>query len=663
MRTAYMKFTIVLAVLVVMLCTSIMGVHNVQNTAYASDENYFDNTNVYEDLTSSTTNGEPFDIRNYAFNESKQASIFSFVEYCYSFKANMRSNYGLYIYVYNPQGKNFATNTKQNKIQMATEYRNGVPSRYDKFELKYCGKVEETNYKGLFYKFKIVNAETFLDKVNSNERRYDVSGFELVEYGKQNAKEYGVGGTYKFTGYSKGYGPDANAESTLTCVVDNLETCELEVHHTYFRTDGVSNLGSGHYNEVNTVYFELPNHFLEDYGNLQKIRAEWWEYKTQMAFVTDNNDFVNLANQYKYADASIYNPDQTNVLYRRNNKDIPFYAYAYDYWGSNGTEHWDHYWTYNLDLSPVKIGGVGSYTTLSSDTVSTRLPFVFYSQYQNEGSIFDFLMSHNSAGSVEGSVVANAIYSYEANSEDYIDCNGRPISKYCFVDDVDAGRTRGYNDVTIDLEDTFDLDSYDSNHSWWDKLWNFGINAPNTSEEYHNVNPIVILTGNDLLGTDSEISRRLLVNSNDINDLRTVYAHAQLNDCTVVLFRFANTDYFTVSASAQSTNDLYANGYAAQMTVFLDFDIIELTFNKDGEYTVIPVVASPIDIINSLTPPPKSLDWWKVILAVILLILLLLLLIPILPYIIKGVVWFVSAPIKAVKNIKKKKEANDDGNT
>ena len=190
MRTAYMKITIVLAVLVVMLCTSIMGVHNVQNTAYASDENFFDSTNVYEDLTASSVNGQPFDIRNYSFDESKSASLFSFVEYCYSFRANMRSNYGLYIYVYNPQGLNISTNTKQNKIQMATQYSNGVPSRYDKFELKYCGKVEETNYKGLFYKFKVVNSDTFLDKVNSNERRYDVSGIELLEYGKQNAKEY-----------------------------------------------------------------------------------------------------------------------------------------------------------------------------------------------------------------------------------------------------------------------------------------------------------------------------------------------------------------------------------------------------------------------------------------------------------------------------------------
>ena len=117
MRTVSIRLTLILAVIFVMLCTSFIGVHNYQNTAYA-DSISFDSTDVLEDLSSSTVNGQPFDIRNYPFDESKQTSLFSFVEYCYSFKANMRSNYGLYIYVYNPQGINFATNTQQNKIQI-----------------------------------------------------------------------------------------------------------------------------------------------------------------------------------------------------------------------------------------------------------------------------------------------------------------------------------------------------------------------------------------------------------------------------------------------------------------------------------------------------------------------------------------------------------------
>ena len=650
MRTASIRIILALAVILVMLCTPFVGVHNVKNTAYA-DSTSFDSTSVYVDLTTSTVNGEPFDIRDYSFDESKETSLFSFVEYCYSFKANMRSNYGLYIYVFNPKGLNFATNTKQNKIQMATAYENGTPSRYDKFNLIYCGKVEESNYKGLFYKFKISNAESFLKLVNSNERRYDVSGFELLEYGKQNAKEYGVGGTYKFTGYSKGYGPDASAESTLTCDVENLETCELEVNHTYFRTEGVSSLGSGHYNEVNTVYFELPNHFLRDYGNLQKIRAEWWEYKTKKMFVTSNKDFYD---NYLLPNVGVNDNSSFSMWYGFQHSSVssgsaPFVVVnTYDTYS----------WAYNIKSSYEQFwnGSTDSVTVYSSDD---NYFYSFYSSVSNVNDVFSFLYSKPIAGDVASNVVQDWVYTY-ANNQNLTDYEkigeDRNIPAMLFESYVDNGRTRGHNDVTIDLEDTFNLSSYDSNHSWWDKIWDFGFSWPSTSEEYHDVEPIKIVKASDLAGTSSMISKNLLVNEDDVDDIQAMYAHAVLNDCSVVLFRFASTDYFARGVGRDGVAESNADTYCAQETMFFDFDIIELTFNKDGVYTVIPVVASPIDVVNGISAPPRTLDWWKLVLAALLLILLLILLAPILPYIIKGIVWLVAAPFKAIKKMKRKKE-------
>jgi len=124
----------------------------------------------------------------------------------------------------------------------------------------------------------------------------------------------------------------------------------------------------------------------------------------------------------------------------------------------------------------------------------------------------------------------------------------------------------------------------------------------------------------------------------------------------VVLFRFASTDYFARGVGRDGVAESNADTYCAQETMFFDFDIIELTFNKDGVYTVIPVVASPIDVVNGISAPPRTLDWWKLVLAALLLILLLILLAPILPYIIKGIVWLVAAPFKAIKKMKRKKE-------
>ena len=232
--------------------------------AYAADDGSigFDNTNVLDDLSSSTAGGKAFDITNYPFNENGEVQIISFIEYCYSYKANQRDHYGLYIYVYNPQGLNLSTDSKQNKIQMAVSYdAEGNPNDYEKFSLEFCSKVESGDYKNLFYKYKVIDREingtTFDERVNSNERRYDVSGVELTTYGAQNATEYHVGTTYRFTGFAEGYGPDETAKSTLNSEIEKLETIELSVKHTFYRSE-TSALGAGHQNQLDTVYFSVP---------------------------------------------------------------------------------------------------------------------------------------------------------------------------------------------------------------------------------------------------------------------------------------------------------------------------------------------------------------------------------------------------------------------
>ena len=86
------------------------------NIAYAEEALNFDTTYVLDDLKSSSDGGEAFDLNDYPFDESKDIQVINFVEYCYSYKANMRGNYGLYVYVYNPKGLNLSTNSKSNKI-------------------------------------------------------------------------------------------------------------------------------------------------------------------------------------------------------------------------------------------------------------------------------------------------------------------------------------------------------------------------------------------------------------------------------------------------------------------------------------------------------------------------------------------------------------------
>lgn len=669
------RFLLCIIALATVVCTLLTMVHPI--VAYAAEsETGFDSTNVLDDLQSSKVNGKPFDIADYPFNESKDIQVISFVEYCYSYKANLRDNYGLYVYIYNPKGLNLSTNEKQNKIQMAVAYdAEGNPTDYAKFSLEFCSKVESGDYKNLFYKFKLidrkVNGTTFSDRVNSNARRYDVSGVELTKYGSSTATEYGVCGTYIFTGFAEGYGPDANAKSTLSCDVEYLETIELSVKHTFYRSE-TSALGSGHQNQLDTVYFSVPKRYLDTYGTLQRIKAEWYEYKTKEILVTSNTDFYNAASPY--IGVPLGNSPNEYGLYEY----VEDIGYSLGIGAGKAGDMYVAQWGWNLGDGYLHVPTNVLYYMFLVDDIEE------YDPYAETKTV--------------GGIQSNDLYEYIKNYRKSYTSGRLPIkdgtiSADLFESDIDDSRKmnnengvikKGYSyydfDADVDLQT---LQSWSSTSpSFWDNWLNFGLGAAFTggpNEQSKTVAPIQILKASDITGTNAEIAERLLVNVNDVDAIKAEYNNAVnisgANDeeKVVVLFRFATSDYYSEAVDIIEPNagflwsDKHYEGeaYIAQESVFFDFDIIQLTFNKDGEYTVIPVVSSPIDIVNDITPPvnmPDEVDWWKIALALILVVLLLVLLAPVLPYIIQGIGWVIMLPVKAVKAIKngKNKQPKDD---
>lgn len=654
-------------ILAVMLCTVFMSVQSTDLIAHA-ETGGFESTNVFDDLTSSTVNGKKFDITAYPYDESKDMRVIDFVEYCYSYKKNLSSNYGLYVYVYNPKGLNISAKNKGNKIQMAVSYDSeGNPNDYVKFDLQFCNKSEKADYKNLFYKFKVVdkkvNGTTFYERVNSIKRRYDVSGIELTTYGNDNATEYTVAGTYNFTGYAEGYGPDAKGKSTLSCEIQYLETITLEVHHTFYRTM-TSVKGTGYQNQLDTVYFAVPKRYFDTYGKLQRIKAEWYEYKTNDIVVTSNSDFYNKASPYLGVQTGPF--DQFGMTAYNANIGISLGQNA----GDAGGGMYAAKWGWNLGSGYLHVPCATLYYLFkTNNSISSYDPYA------------DIVKN--------GGVSSNALYEYiksynKTRDKGYLPIKEGTISADLFADDIDDYRKmdtefgkiqKGYSyydfDADVDLQK---LASWKSgNPSFWDNWLNWGLwnslfgNIP--KEDSKTLSPIYTLKESDLTGSNSEIADRLMINANDVGELKNFYRDAVTvsgnndEEKVVVLFRFATSDYYSAPVDIIKIktgifgSDKHTKGeaYRAWESVFFDFDIIQLTFNKDGAYKVIPVVSSPIDIVDAITPPVQfdELEWWKILLAIVLLILLIIIFTPLLPYIIKGVIWLISLPIKAVKKIAK----------
>lgn len=192
MKTLYKRILSVIAVAFMAVLTVFTSAIQPQATVFAAgtNETQFEKTGVLDDLQSS----KEFNIQNYPFQETSkpQMHVINVVEYCYSFRANQRGNYGLYLYVYNPNGQDILTDSIANKVQIAVKYDSSPitdkskPTDYEKFRLQFCSK-SAGEYKNLFYKFKVMDhksadGKTIAERVNSMARRYDISG--IVTYAR-----------------------------------------------------------------------------------------------------------------------------------------------------------------------------------------------------------------------------------------------------------------------------------------------------------------------------------------------------------------------------------------------------------------------------------------------------------------------------------------------
>lgn len=612
----------------------------------------FDETNVLDDLESS----KDFRLIDYIWDTSgivKSPKVINFVEWCYS--PFIPDDFALYVYFYNPQNLKIIEDSYINSIQIATKYNldvitsNSIPSDYEKFDLVYCNKSTKSNYEGMFYKFRIVDKKSsngkfvLRDRLYGSERRYDISGLTLSTKEFEDGQEILVGGTYYFNGYAKGYGPDTNAESTLECTgFQPLETISLDVKSTYYRQETNSSLGDGHYWDINSVYFSVPNKYFDQYGDLQKIKAEWYEYETVPMHIAKNATTRNKLESY------IGSSTKSGRF-----TDIPVYLQYYE-------------------KREVALRGSFGFVYNANPGWNSTIAGIGYG-HEDIYDLYWLLLEEE--GKISSSQVKEYLEIYSSNSKNYLPVtlvDGTKVSADLFKDSLNNGREEipYINDdihhklLEFDANDKFDLTGFESNGSLSDfflDLLGFGP----SSEDIINIKPIETDVSYEMSLSDvNAISDSLLINKDDVDTFKKDYNEALSKNERTVLFRFAKTDYFYTDMytfDGVGLDDIFNTVPAGKdlaiswQSVFLNFDIIQLTFQADGEYMVIPVVASPIDIINGVDHRPKNnnngFDFLRLLLIVVLLILLIPLLnsLGILPLIGNVIIFIITAPFKFIK--------------
>lgn len=593
--------------------------------AYASDNNVkFDNTSIFDDLYGSKDeHGNEFDLGNYPKDKDGELRFYTFVEYGYSYYANLDKNYALYTYLYNPQQLDFSTYLDSNVVRMATAFvKNSegeyVASGYDDFNLV-CVSRTTGDYANLFYKFKILDPDKKLlalaQKYESENgcRRYDIAGVYLKTDKSDVTLDKNIGRSFKCSGYMATYGENANNPSTFMCKVDVLETLDLKVYQTSYLT-GVSSLGAYHHNNVSSVYFAIPQRVLDKYGSLWEIYAQWYECKTAPIFVTSNS---NLYNGMK--DLTHYSLSE-NKNKPRFDDSVPYYFY----YGMDSNEglgqvhsRTTYDWAYNLYSYEEDYPSSSTHVTVSNSALN--LPYVFYSPSYTVNGAFNVINKQTVAGDVTSSQIRDYIQNYK--SSNYVDWHtSRNLASELFVNTVDSARADkgikvGLNKVRTNLGDTFDLKSWNSEYgSWWDKLTQYGWSYPKNEvldEQHTNVKPFEEVINTTL--NSVTLSSDLLINENDVDSFKTFCNSSYANDEVPYLFRFAVSDYYSRPLGyGDSQNKVYktekeSDTYLAQETVFFDFNIITMTFKGKEDYYTLAVMHTPVDVIAGVEPPPVEL--------------------------------------------------------
>lgn len=584
MKKRFLTFAVCLCmVLQVFLCLAPV-------TFAASGAAAMDATYVVDDL-----NIMGKDITQYPKDaEDDHIEIIEMIEFGYKSNGDF-SEYGLYLYLYNPSGQEITEDPK-NVVQLAYQLNNGSLSGYAKYRMKVLSVSTGSGYENVLWKVKLEGVTGIPNQINRALREYRISGIEILRGTDPDATDYHVGGSFTFTGYGKGC--HSNEYSTLRCHREDFEVVDLELHPVSYFTTTVSNGIMVKGDEIFGVYFSVPNWVVRKYGNLddedlrglEEVSGSYTEVRTN-GILTDSADvqkdiYFNRANFYFLSKtvSSSTNP-------------FPIF-YAYNYPDANDGKWYHDQALYYLDYFT-------NFSIKTGNTLDGLSSSKFLSAYYGGGT------------------------------------SGPGISR------VD----KTYTVSAADSETVTDTISFGQ---WLKNVFTFkGL----STQESISFDQLVRLKASEIGSwNDRAISENLLVNEAEADALQSFTASQSVTGNTVYLMRFAVRDYATAKITEAGTvsdgkynalsSSSLGNSYFFEKTVFESFDILSLTFrNEKNALSIVPVSASPITVSGGIVTPGtdnpngtastepslwerfQDLEMWIKVLAVVLSVALLAILI------------------------------------
>ncbi len=591
------KLSTILSVFIALLTVVTLGAFP-YTQASAATYTAYDLTEIERDLSD-------LDTTKYAPDPNGTPRLvdeMGFMEYAYSLDEQVaRSFYGVYFYVFNPAKLDLSERTGAHSVNMAVEYtESGNPTSYAALSLTLLDKTDDN----LFYKFKLANGRGAYDRAkeyaakHGGERRYDVAELQLWENGEASPVVYEVGRSFYCNGFSHGCGEDKEAESTLNCSSGKLTTLPLEAHPTTYVTPNRNEKAEDLYDALHSVYFAIPDNYIEKYGEITAIHAQWLEALLSAGLVTGNQEAYNailpflgktLANGYDeslkyyyYTNLVSVGPDNDKAWnYKRGyntRKDYPYNHFSNAGWTEPQID------TLHLMFDAGdKLNSADEYRVSSSD-LKKRL---------------DLLTKQYGGELVEGKY-DRSLFAEVANEVTDLTIPAKQMSKEEFENQRVA-------------------------RNWWQAFYRSeSWQERNPSTTFDKIQTVYTVSDTDLNATDEELSARLFIAKADCDDFRSFYEAHRLGE-TVYILRYRVTDYYAAEATLMTPqkdvlgreypHTVDTNAYFFQEEIDINFDFIDVSFFDGSELQIIAAVSSPVDNIQGTQPPanPKEdkpkVDW------------------------------------------------------
>lgn len=609
----------------------------------AEKEQYlFDYTQIEDDFGESTYSD--------FFDADRDISIY-FLEY--SYYAQSSSDFALYVYVYNPIGIKFDAKSDNNRLQFSVQYdEEDKPINFGKYGLIYCSQSDD----GKITKYR-VDCNVY-DQLFYVSRKYFVSSIELDT--KSGIKDYTVARRYTFTGHAKGNGFE---ESTLKSTVDSFETIWFDTYHTNYR---VQSSGIGEYYDIQSVWFNIDDTYAGKYGNIDSLKAMWIERLTTPILVLDKSSRVD-----KFEDILCENVTSS-------------FPYAVLWEGINTGE--SMLWKYHFNYSSMEWDQKNHWPITDSDVFDGAIKAV-------EVPKFNYCFYSKDVSNAEETVVSSQKLMEYLDSKDWED------SLFETED-----RTNYDNPVTFNAKDVNVLQSYQVN-SFWKQLLTFGICGPTEEADAVPYKAIQLVDSSDKNISANEFAEKYKVGVAEADDIQAGMSEDKdtyiLAYSVTPYYAWGNDDVAIIGESCivnslnsdkwNNMNDDQFHGMVAKTTAIQNFDIIEVTFYKNGEYTTLAVVHDPTSYVSSVTVPTTPNNnkcgcgencwfcdgeceecrcWIKYAILILSVVLFLIIFAPVLPYILRLFISLITLlirillfPFKALsKAIKKRKhkDINDE---